>query len=667
MGLGIKRKIKRHPGIRRYVYAKSLYDYYKNYDHEISCSQYVKGCIGKVNIVSSREKKAQIVNLIKSASIAPVPDSSFFYSVDPYTRVELKRPILDNYSIDYSWVVNSSFEQLLSDDNNASSYKPIVEEFKRYLGKARRSKFISDRNFKEIKSLFTRPADHFHEAVQRILFVNQWLWQSAHKHNGFGHLDWILYDLYHKDIKSGYMTKETARQYIKDFFLLLHDKCWFKSTMLLGDTGQIIILGGLRSEGQYLVNELSYLFIEVSMELKLPDPKVLLRVSKEMPDDLLELAIKCISTGIGAPFLSNDDVVIPALIRFGYDKEDAYGYATSACWEPLTIGKSCDQNNIRTINFCKPFVEFLDSKEFEKCSSLQDLKEGYYLFLSDYINRFLTELDDLLFEEDPLLTLFSPEVLKTGKDIVRGGAAYANLGVTSVGLSTVVNSLLNLEQLVFVEKKYSLSQLNSIRKNNYNDHEELRADLNQSTSSFGKDDPEAIKLTNELLVYISSEFRKHHTKLGGNYKFGLSSPNYIVDARDTAATFDGRKDGTPFATHISSRNGVAPTELISFASKLDYNDNRINGNVVDFILSPGFLIDNCRKAVAMIRGGICQGFYQLQINVIDSKTLIEAQKNPEKYVNLVVRVWGFSAYFKDLPKEYQDNMIKRAIEAEKAA
>ena len=666
--MNINSMIRTIPLIEEAFYARLLSKQYRNANHGVNLTGFMAQNIWHVRLLRCNgNKEKQIKRLSKTITIDPVNNASFFYSLDVYKRPHRKYQILDNYSIDYSWVVISSFNSIISNNDLSMHYRSIADSMLEYLNRAKKNGFITETNYHEIRALFLRPANHFHEAIQRILFVNQWLWQTGHKHNGFGHLDWILYDLYRSDIDSGYVTKEDAKKYLCDFFNVLHDKCWFKSTMLLGDTGQIVILGGIGEDGTYRCNELTYLFIEVSKELKLPDPKVLLRVSKNMPDDLLHLAMECIATGIGAPFLSNDDEVIPALIQYGYTPEDAYNYATSACWEPLTIGKSCDQNNIQTINFCKPFFDYIESDEFEKCKGIENVKNGYHVYLADYIDKFLSHLDEKVFEEDPILTLFSPEVLKTGKDIVRGGAKYANLGVTSVGLSTVVNSLLNVERFVFEDGRYTLHELNEIRKKDYEDNEALRTELEKGFSAFGEDDEKVISMTNELLHFISSEFHKHHTKLGGKYKFGLSSPNYIVDARDIGATFDGRKAGMPFGTHISGKNGLAPTELISFASQLDYNDNRINGNVVDFIMSPGFIQNNMDKAVAMIKGGIRQGFYQLQINVVDSKTLIEAQRHPEQFPNLVVRVWGFSAYFKDLPKEYQDNLIRRAIEAEQAA
>ena len=673
---GIKQFIKEMPIINKYFIGKRLFLYYQNENREKKETDFIKEHFWNFKRIGPEVSKfAQILKLIKKVNYYPIMGSSFFYSIDPYIKVVVKNQILDNYSIDYSWVVDSSLSELLNSvkDNKGrkADYGEIINSLQEYVNRAKKAKLVNNEfhsNFEEILSLFTRPAEHFHEAIQRILFVNQWLWQTGHKHNGFGHLDWILYDLYKHDIDSCYIKKTDAKNYLIDFFKVLHDKCWFKSTILLGDTGQVVILGGQREDGHYYCNDLTYLFIEVSKELKLPDPKVLLRVSIKMPAELLTLAMECISTGIGAPLLSNDDAVIPSLIQFGYAKNDAYNYATSACWEPLTIGKSCDQNNIRTVNFCEPFVQFLESDEFEKCQSIEDVKFGCYKSIARYLDNFLSvNLDNKEFEEDPLLTLFSPEILKTGKDVVRGGAKYANLGLTSVGMSTVVNSLLNLQKLVFDGRQYSLHELNKIRKQNFEGNEDVRQLLNRSDEAFGMDSEAVVSLTNDIMYRISDTLEKHQTKLGGKYKYGLSSPNYIVDSKNIGATFDGRKAGEPFGVHISGKNGLPPTELISFASHLDYKDNRINGNVVDFIMSPMFIKNNIDKAVALIKGGIKQGFYQLQINVVDSATLIEAQKHPDMFSKLIVRVWGFSAYFKDLPKEYQDYLIRRSREAEMVA
>ena len=137
-----------------------------------------------------------------------------------------------------------------------------------------------------------------------------------------------------------------------------------------------------------------------------------------------------------------------------------------------------------------------------------------------------------------------------------------------------------------------------------------------------------------------------------------------MEAQNFPASFDGRKYGEPFEVHISSDSSNAYTELVNFASKLDYNNNRFNGNVVDFFVSPNFIEDNFTKFVEFIMMSIKVGFFEMQMNVVSSRVLIEARKKPEKFPNLIVRVWGFSAYFKDLPDDYKDYLIERAIKSE---
>jgi pyruvate-formate lyase len=147
-------------------------------------------------------------------------------------------------------------------------------------------------------------------------------------------------------------------------------------------------------------------------------------------------------------------------------------------------------------------------------------------------------------------------------------------------------------------------------------------------------------------------------------KFGLSSPGYIIMGKLNNATFDGRLDKEPYSIHISADDSNNVTELINFASKLDYGKHGFNGNVVDFTMASTFIKENQDKFIQLMKSSITVGVFQMQMNVIDSKTLIEAKKNPAKFPNLIVRVWGFSAYFKDLPIEYQDYVIERALKNE---
>ena len=526
------------------------------------------------------------------------------------------------------------------------------------------NKITNEKIIKNISNIKNEKANTLYEALQRILFINMVLWQTNHRLNGLGRLDKILITYYKEDIEKKVITENEAKELIKEFLLELHKFYKVKSNALIGDTGQIIELGGKDIDGKYECNKLTYLFIELMEELKLPDPKVLLRVSKEMPRNLMEISLECIQTGIGCPLFANDDVIIDKLIKFGYEKEDAYNYGTSACWEPYLIGKSSAQNNIESLTFMDPFNKMFENEDVNKLNNIDELVETYKKYLKNYIENIISKTEDIIFEKDTILSLFIEDCIKNSKDISEGGAKYNDLGLLGVGLANVVNSICNIDEIVFKNKEISLDKLNKIRKENFKNNEKLLKELKNTKQRYGKDDEIVLKISNEIIRYSSEIMRNKRNKLGGRYKFGLSSPNYITASKDFPASFDGRKQGEPFAVHISTDVSNGYTELIEFASKLDYEENRFNGNVVDFFVTPNFINDNFDKFVDFLLLSIKVGFFEMQMNVVSSKKLIEARKNPEKFPNLVVRVWGFSAYFKDLPDEYKDYLIERALNNE---
>ena len=204
--------------------------------------------------------------------------------------------------------------------------------------------------------------------------------------------------------------------------------------------------------------------------------------------------------------------------------------------------------------------------------------------------------------------------------------------------------------------------MNESRKANFPDDEVLN-EL-KSQKKFGMYDNEIIDLTNEITQYVDDVIDSKKTRYGGKFKFGLSAPSYISGSLDIFASLDGRKDFEPFNVHISLDKNNDYTEIMHFASKLDYTNHKFNGNVVDFMVSPDFIEKNFNKFVDFLKMSLNMGVFQMQLNVVSSKILIDAQKHPDRYPNLIVRVWGFSSYFNDLPREYQNMLIKRAYENE---
>ena len=611
-------------------------------------------------------KGVQIKNLFSKVDIN-IADENFIFSIDEFKTVNYKNRIPDNLSIDYSIVLNTSLNELKEryvdfDDyslNQINTLEAIEILIDRTVDELRLSERTDREEFIQyFENIKYNPVSTFKEALQRILFFNQLLWQTGHNLNGFGRLDYILDDIYNRDG----ITKEEALSLIKEFLKSAHTYFEYKSNSLVGDTGQIIVLGGKINEDDYFTNDLTYLFMQAVKELNQPDPKLILRYSRDTPMDLMELAIKTMATGVGSPLISNDDAVIAKLIDFGYEKEHAYNHVVSACWEPAPVGKGLELNNVDSLVFIEPLNELLDSEELSRFNAFDEFLKEYEKYLIRYINNLLDQINTIDWEIDPLLSLFINDCDENHLDFSEGGAIYNNYGLTTVSLSNTINSLINIKKLVFEDKKYTLDELNDLRKDNFKD-ESIISELKNQVK-FGMDAEEAISLTNEITKLSSDVFESKANKFGDKFKFGLSAPSYISKSPNVNASLDGRHDSEPFNVHISLEDNEDYTELMRFASKLDYSGSRFNGNVVDFMVSPDFINKNFEKFTDFIKLSLDMGVFQMQLNVVDSKTLIDAQNNPDNYPNLIVRVWGFSTYFKDLPKDYQDVLIKRALEHE---
>ncbi len=583
---------------------------------------------------------------------------------------------LSNITLNYEKLLQNGLEGLkyskqseIRNQKFCKDYNDVIEGMmdlsRRVVKKLRLQKPLDyEKKIQWFDSMCNQKALHFDEAIQRILFLNQIAWQTGHKLIGLGSLDSVLWSFYEADLKAGLLTPKAAFKSIVEFYRLLHKNFWFKSGELVGDTGQIIVLGKTDTNGAYHSNQLTYLFIKAMKYVQLPDPKVLLRVSSKTPKKLLACAVDCIATGVGMPLLSNDDQVIPRLVAFGIEKEDACNYTTSACWEPLIGGKSSDNNNIYCLNYMEPLDKLVKKENLDRIESFDQLLDLYFKHLKVYISRILIELKKIKYEYDPFMSAFIDGCYEAQCDVSRGGAIYNHFGITTVGLSNTINAFINIKSLVFEQKRISLSGLKRKLNQNFEDLPEYKEVLKSQSPRYGDDDEEIISLVNRITKFTTEETIEFRNYLGGKLKFGLSSPAYISMSKDFPASLDGRVNGEAFAVHISSERQNGYTHLVNFASRLDYAENRFNGNVVDFMIIPDFIRNNADKFTAFLMAGIQAGFYQMQLNVISSEILIKAKENPKEFPNLIVRVWGFSAYFNDLPEEYKDVLIERALHNE---
>ncbi|PWT26033.1 pyruvate formate lyase family protein [Butyrivibrio fibrisolvens] len=622
---------------------------------------------------TQKTKVNQLEYMLKNINIQIEFNNRFQVWIDSGLYVYQHYPITDNTPPDYSIVINNSLDDMKkkylgSDDFSKQQYR-FLNYLSEYLNRiivyidlliTKEDSNESVEYLKNTRNIFARmknqKAETLEEGLQRILFWSSLFWQTQHRLVGLGRLDKILDNLLIPE------SENEVIDIIKDFNLAIHKYYAFKSNDLMGDTGQIIVLGGIKSDGSYFSNRLTYLFIKAAIEQQIPDPKLLLRVSEKMPDNLIELAITCISKGMGYPLLANDDRIIPS-IEMVYGKKDSYDYVTSACWEPLVYGKSLDKNNLDALNFAAAFVTTYLNEHFIECRDLEDLKKLYLNSLGKEIQKVKNNVSLINWEPDPLNSLFISDCIEKRKDVSQGGAKYNNYGVLGVGLGNTINSILIISDLVFEKHRYSLAELRNACINNFDNNEQMLQELSQA-DFYGIDNEMSINLTREIVDYTYNHLKDYRNRFGGKLKFGLSASNYKELGNVTPATMDGRRNGDPLGVHISSHGCDAYTSLVNFAGELDYSDIRCNGNVVDFFVSPAMIKDNFDKFILFIKSAIKVGFFQMQMNVVDSRTLIDARKYPDKYPNLIVRVWGFSSYFNDLPDDYKDLLIKRAMQSE---
>src|SRR5574344_2648661 len=440
---------------------KKLVNVYKIYRTNTKFAYRFKNCFK--NLLTSKAVKEyefqgqQFKEVYKKVKVNIDCNELFVYSVNFNIFPSMNCPnSFGNLTVDYNEIIPYSIEQLKNKYSRKNKYDKnitfLLEGIELLVDKTINS--IEQSNIKNKEQLIKTfqkikngEIDTTFEAMQKILFYNQLLWQSDVTLVGLGRLDKILEPYYEKDKTTKSFDNE-MKKYIKSFYRILHKDFYMKSGALVGDTGQIIILGGKEPDGTYFCNNLTYLFIETLKDISLPDPKILLRVSSNMPDDLLKLAIDTICTGIGSPLLANDDVIIKYLLKFGL-KNDSYNYVTSACWEPYIASKASDLNNLMSINYLIPFNKMLDEYKLDKFKKTEDILIVYKKYLQEYMIDFLKKIDTFKFNNSGLLSLFFPNCYETQKDIGANGALYNNYGVTSVGISSVVNSIINIDTYVF--------------------------------------------------------------------------------------------------------------------------------------------------------------------------------------------------------------------------
>lgn len=530
---------------------------------------------------------------------------------------------------------------------------------------------------------------NFWEALQYYWFVHLGVITELNTWDSFnpGRLDQHLYPFYKKEIEEGSLTTEKARELLQAFWVKFNNQ---PAPPKVGVTAQesntytdfcLINLGGVKADGSDAVNDLSYLILDVIEEMRLLQPSSMIQVSKKNPDSFIKRALKIIKTGYGQPSIFNTDAIIQELVRQGKSLVDARLGGASGCVEAGAFGKEAYIltgyfNLVKVLEITlHNGVDPRTGQEIgiktgdpEKFTSFDELFEAYQKQLQYFID--IKIKGNLIIEKlyaqylpAPFMSLLIDDCIKKGKDYNAGGARYNSSYLQGVGMGSITDTLASLKYNVFDKKILSMPEMLNALRHNFKGYEQIHKQVLHNTPKYGNDDDYADEILKRVFeIYFKAVDGRPNLK-GGHFRINLLPTTcHVYFGSVIGATADGRLAGEPLSEGISPVQGAdrnGPTAVLKSAAKIDHL--RTGGTLLNQKFTPQLLADEegINQLLHLIRGYFRMDGHHIQFNVVTAETLRKAQKHPEKYQDLIVRVAGYSDYFVDLTPELQNEIIKR--------
>lgn len=504
-------------------------------------------------------------------------------------------------------------------------------------------------------------AESFYEACVFIKLCIYFLRNSGVTHIGLGRFDQYMYSFYCNDKENG-ITDDEIFETLEAFFISLNFDTDLYVGVQQGDNGQSMVLGGFDKDGKGMYNKLTDMCMQASLELNLIDPKINLRVGKNTPDEMFLLGTKLTKKGLGFPQYCNDDVVVSGLIRLGYEPEDAIDYVVAACWEYIIPGKGADIPNKATMNFPLVVNNVIKSK-LEASGTFDELMVFIKDGIRDECDRIIKHCMHDQYDNQTLLSSLTESCVESLSDIWNGGAKYMNFGCHGAGIANAADALAAVKKNIFEEKKITKKELLDALDADFEGFTAVRNLLRQSPK-MGNNDDYVDDIASCLMRQFSVGMNKKDNGHGGIWRAGTGSAmEYIWSAAKCPATADGRKAHEPYSSSFSPSLDVKTNGLLSVIQSFTKYDMRdiINGGPLTLEIHDSVLKNDVgvQKTAQLVKAFINLGGHQLQLNAINKDRLIDAQKHPELYPDLIVRVWGWSGYFNELDFEYQNHIIRR--------
>lgn len=548
----------------------------------------------------------------------------------------------------------------------------------------------------------------FWEAIQLWHIATNMIIIETNGHSvTYGCFDKIFWPFFERDIASGTLTREFMQELIEHSFIKMHQlrkirdtfAITFSSGTIMGGTA--LDVGGVDEFGNDITNDLSYMVLDAHAHTRIPNPWMGVRLHENSPEEFKIKTFNVIRIGTGEPKIFNDAPMIESLMRYGKPIEDARSYVGVGCVEPSVPGKTYGMHDSGSFNLakvlelainggrcvdcgpsCARWAEcgalgkslgpdtgsILTAESFDDVAASFDAQMKYWC---DIMISCINKMDSAQQRLKPLpyLSLLVQDCIGRAVDVTAGGALYNHSGPQAVGLGTAADGLSVIKQLIFDEKTVTGKELLQALRDNWEGHEPLYATVNgERMHHYGNDDDRADDIARFVMDTYCKYIEHRPTPHGGEYMPGVFSvTNNVLHGTYAAASPDGRKAGEPVSdcigpahTQLGSHDRRGPTAIAKSVAKLDHA--RIgNGEILNWKFSPSAVsgVTGREALISLMDTYFADGGMQSQFAIVGRETLIEAQKKPEKYADLLVRIAGYSAYFVELSTELQNDLIGR--------
>jgi len=535
------------------------------------------------------------------------------------------------------------------------------------------------------------PAKDFWEALQSLYFYQTGLFmeQNAASYNP-GRMDQYLRPYYQAGIADGSLTREQAQELLDCLWVKFSEPCLFQDAVTAEFAAgypmfQNVCVGGIDADGRDAVNDLSYLILQATMDVQLYQPSLSVRYSlAKNPNSFLRKVVQLMSLGTGFPAFHNDDAGVRMMLNKGVPLSEAWDWNPCGCVETNLEGRMRQYTALADINLGSVIelalndgcsrkhgrrvgestgdpAAFAAYEDFEAAVKRQIAYVVRNVVIGSHI------LDDISFERPvPALSLTFKECIESGRDYSAGGAKYnAGNGIILIGIADLVNSMAAVRHLVYRTRAASMAGLCAALADDFVGHDAVR-ELCEKAPKYGNDDPLADDIAARMFTFIAGEIEKYRSKFGkmtpgilpvsGNTPFGL----------EVGALPSGRRAWKPLADGISPSGGTdreGPSAVLKSAASLPH-DRFVQGTLLNMKVEPDLLSteNGIHQMMALLKSMCSLGVYHVQFNVIDQEKLLRAQKHPEEYRGLLIRVAGYTAYFVELGKDVQDEIISRTVQ-----